>query len=204
MRFPCVCAHPAMPSFPRPRAGSVTTGNTGWIILTVALLVGAIVLLAVPQSPVLRWITTQILGIPTISSVQATPNPGNTGSTAGWVVSNGSESLTATTVQGTPALQWDNSASGYNWVWEYVQVSNQQTYRFTVEFEGTGEAELNVWNGQTNIGSGEFPLDGQWTTETMTVTIDEASGNPSPPEIQVASTDSGSMVDFQQATVVPA
>jgi hypothetical protein len=119
------------------------------------------------------------------------------------VLSNGADTLTPTIVDGVSALQWNDPTTGYNWVWEYVQVANQATYRFTVELAGTGEAWLNVWNGSNNIPSAPVYLTGGWQTETMVVTMQESPGNPSPPEIQIATTQAPSTVDFQQATVVP-
>lgn len=186
------------------QATSDTVTQSGWILgmtlLAIAILAGTVI---VPGSPIRAWVQTHALAISTISSVQEAPNTASGGSTQGWVLSNGADTLTPTIVDGVSALQWNDPTTGYNWVWEYVQVANQATYRFTVELAGTGEAWLNVWNGSNNIPSAPVYLTGGWQTETMVVTMQESPGNPSPPEIQIATTQAPSTVDFQQATVVP-
>lgn len=195
---------PILRRWMQPAGTSDTITQSGWILgvvlLGLAVIAGTV---AVPGSPVRAWIQTRALTISTISSVQEAPNTASGGSTQGWVLSSNTNTLTATTVDGTPALVWNDPTVGYHWVWEYVSVANNATYRFTVELAGTGEAWLNVWNGSANIPASPIYLTGGWQTTTMVVTMQESPGNPSPPEIQIATTQAPSTVDFQQATVVP-
>lgn len=52
----------------RVRAASVTTANTGWIIIAVALVAAAVALVAVPSSPVHQWMFSSVDSITSISS----------------------------------------------------------------------------------------------------------------------------------------
>lgn len=160
-------------------------------------------LVATPNDPVRAWLSTAFNQAATISSVQGSSNPSGQLGTQGWVLSNGAESLQPVTFGGLPALQWNNTQAGYNWIWEYVSVSNQATYRFSVELAGSGTAWLNVWNGSANVPAAPVYLSSVWQTESLTVTMHEGAGNLSPPEIQVASTDPGAVVEVQQAVVTP-
>lgn len=185
-------------------AASDTVSLSTWILVAVALAVFVVALVATPNDPVRAWLHTALDQAPTISSVQGSPNPSGAEGVQDWNVSNGDASaVRAGSFDGAIALQWSNTEAGYHWIWEYVAVSNLATYRFSVELTGSGIAWLNVWNGSQNIPAAPIYLSGAWQTESLITTIHEGSGNFSPPEIQVASTDPGTVVDVQQAVVVP-
>lgn len=184
-------------------AVSETVSEGAFVITAIGLTVLLIALLVDPRGPVRAWLRTAVLPVATISSVQLSSNPNGAPTTAGWNLSNGADTLRTVTIAGTSAMQWNNGATGYNWIWEYVGVANHATYRFTVELAGSGTAWLNVWNGSANVPGPPVFLSGVWQTETLVETIHESPGNPSPPEIQIGSTSPGTLVDVQQATVVP-
>ncbi|MCY0899332.1 MAG: Ig-like domain-containing protein [Firmicutes bacterium] len=146
---------------------------------------------AQPLEPVVSKVVIE--GAPSSSPTNLVLNPsGASGSTNGWdlAYSGQDATISATTVNNAPALEWTvTSAIGHSdWVSYYPDVTNGDTYTFTVTLSGSGQAQLNVWNGDENIPAQLLTLSSTPQTETLTVTIPgNAPGGQtaSAPQLQV-------------------
>jgi hypothetical protein len=138
-------------------------------------------------------------------------NPsGQNGLTTGWdmAYSGADATLGTTTVNGQSALQWTvSSAIGHSdWVSYYPNVTNGDTYTFSVTLSGSGQAQLNVWTGTQNVSAPLITLSSTPQTQTLTETIpaNAPTGQTgSAPQLQVVTPGTANAtVDIQDASVM--
>ena len=136
-----------------------------------------------PVTNVQSMTGAQVLAEPLVSgtyptgTVQVTgpnlvTNPSGGSGTAGWTVANGSATLSATTYQGSPALQWnDTTTTGQTWIHYYPAVQNGQTYTFSVDVAGSGQIFLDVYTGTSDVRTIPINLTSSYQKLTWTATI---------------------------------
>jgi predicted alpha-1,6-mannanase (GH76 family) len=112
--------------------------------------------------------------------------------TTGWYMAYGGEAaaLTATTYQGSPALQWTVTGSSQeDWVYTYPDVTDGDTYTFAIELAGTGTVILDTWVGDSDFISLPVDLTADYQTASLTVTIPAGAStgqSGGAPQLQVA------------------
>jgi hypothetical protein len=129
----------------------------------------------------------------TVTGSNLVDNPSGASGTDGWTTAgpdrSGDATLTATTYQGGPALQWtDTTTTLPDWIHYYPAVQNGHTYTFSVDLAGSGQAYLNVWTGNADLQTIPVNLTSTYQTLTWTVTIPSdapTSPNAQAPQIQV-------------------
>lgn len=131
-------------------------------------------------------------------------NPSGASGTTGWTTSGGS--LTATTYQGHPALNWTSDiTTGPSWASYYPAVQNGSTYTFSVDVAGSGQVYLDVYNGTVDATAVPVKLTSGYQRLTWTLTIPGnaptgQTGNA--PQLQVRSSGAGPVsVDITNASV---
>lgn len=168
-----------------------------------------------PAANVQSMTGSQVLAEPAVnpsfpaSPVQVTgpnlvTNPSGASGTAGWNINGGN--LTATTYQGQPAFQWaSDRTTAQSWVNYYPDVTNGDTYTFSVDVAGSGQAFLDVYDG--NIDETTIPVNLTSSYQTLTWTVTIPSNAPggqsgSAPQLQVRESGAGPVtVDFANASV---
>ena len=132
-------------------------------------------------------------------------NPSGAAGTAGWYTAGGN--LTATTYQGQPALQWTSDVtSEQSWAHTYPDVTDGDTYTFSVQVAGSGQVFMDVYNGSLDETTTAVNLTSSYQTLTWTETI--PAGAPggqmgSAPQLQVRESGAGPVsVYISDASVV--
>jgi predicted alpha-1,6-mannanase (GH76 family) len=110
-------------------------------------------------------------------------------------------SLTSTTFDGQPSLEWQvsNSLGHSDWVYYLLPLATDQVYTFSVQVAGTGTAALNVWNGSQNVPTASVPLSSTFQTLSETVTVVSPG-----PQFQILDPDNGTSglnIYFKNPTV---
>ncbi len=129
----------------------------------------------------------------TVTGSNLVDNPSGASGTDGWTTAgpdrSGNATLTATTYQGGPALQWNDTTTTLpDWIHYYPAVQNGHTYTFSVDLAGSGQAYLNVWTGNADLQTIPVNLTSTYQTLTWTVTIPNnapTSPNAQAPQIQI-------------------
>lgn len=135
-------------------------------------------------------------------------NPSGADGTTGWHLgsANGGiagSTLGVTTVSGAPALQWtvSKSTGQSEWADYNPAVTAGDTYTYSATLSGSGQVQLNFWNGVANVPGKTVTLSGIPQTVSETVTI--AANSVADPQVQVlAPTAENATVDIQDASVV--
>jgi predicted alpha-1,6-mannanase (GH76 family) len=102
--------------------------------------------------------------------------------------------LTSTTYQGAPALEWQvTSALGHSdWVYTYPPFVPGDTYQVSAQVAGTGNVEITVWDGNENVSSQPVTLTPNFQTISETVLAiapNTVVVSPSTPQFQLVDPD---------------
>lgn len=114
------------------------------------------------------------------------------GNTSGWSMAYNGDgaNLRGVTVSGQPALEWDVQGNlGHDdWIKYYPAVVNGETYTFSAELSGSGQAFLDVYNGTKDITTQSVQLGSNFQKVSIDVTIpnDAPTGqSDSAPQLQI-------------------
>jgi hypothetical protein len=139
-----------------------------------------------------------------VTGTNLVTNPSGASGTAGWTASGGS--VSATTYQGEPALQWtSDTTNSETWVHYYPDVTNGDTYTFTADVTGSGQVYMDVYTGTTDEMTLPVQLGSTYQKLTWTVTIPSTAptgqtGNA--PQLQIRDVGAGPVsVDISNASV---
>jgi hypothetical protein len=142
---------------------------------------------------------------PTTSGPNLVSNPSGQDGTTGWTDTAGT--LTAGTYQGGPDLAWSvpTAESDQQWVHTYPEVTDGDTYQFSVQVAGSGQVFLDTYTGAQDLQSQAINLTSAYQTLTWTAAIPSnapggQTGNA--PQLQVREIGLGPVtVHIQDATV---
>lgn len=157
-----------------------------------------------------QGIVSAAAGTPNLNVV-SNPN-GDNGKTTGWdmAYSGSGASLSTASFSGKNAIEWQvqGNLGHADWVSNYPAVTDGNTYTFSVDVAGTGQAFLDVWDGSQDNATQPINLTSSYQTITLKVTIPtnapgSQSGSAPQLQIRVPGTDP-STVYFRNASVVPA
>lgn len=170
---------------------------------------------SLPAANVQSMTGAQVLAQPPVgtpfptSAVQVTganlvANPSGASGTAGWTASGGS--VSATTYQGEPALQWtSDTTDSATWVHYYPDVTDGDTYTFTADVAGSGQVYMDVYTGTTDETTLAVRLSGTYQKLTWTATIPSTAPTGqtgSAPQLQIREVGAGPVsVDISNASV---
>lgn len=146
----------------------------------------------------------------TVTGPNLIDNPSGASGTTGWSIDKlgwitANTSVSATTYQGEPALNWTTSDNnGPDWVHYYPLVTNGQTYKFDVDVAGSGQVFMDVYASR-DWETLPVKLTSSFQHLTWTVTIpSNAPGGQTggAPQLQLRSSGAGPLsVYFKNASV---
>jgi hypothetical protein len=139
-----------------------------------------------------------------VTGTNLVTNPSGASGTADWTTSGGS--VSATTYQGQPALQWtSDTTDSETWVHYYPDVTNGDTYTFTADVAGSGQVYMDVYTGTTDEMTLPVQLSSAYQKLTWTVTIPStapAGQTGNAPQLQIRDLGAGPVsVDISNASV---
>jgi hypothetical protein len=172
--------------------------ETGLPAANVQSMTGAQVLAEPSAGTPLPTGTVQVTGTNLVT------NPSGASGTAGWTTSGGS--VSATTYQGEPALQWTSDTTDSDtWVHYYPDVTDGDTYTFTADVAGSGQVYMDVYTGATDETTLPVQLSPAYQKLTWTVTIPSTAPTGqtgSAPQLQIRDVGAGPVsVDISNASV---
>lgn len=125
-------------------------------------------------------------GTPVPTGPNVVTNPSGDQGTQGWAMAYQGQDATLQSVpyQGSSTLKWhvNGGLDQEDWVSYYPTVTSGQSYTFSVDVAGTGQAFLDVWDGQNDNQSIAVNLSPAFQTLTMTIPI--PANAPTPPSLQ--------------------
>lgn len=125
-------------------------------------------------------------------------NPSGASGTTGWTAAGGT--VTATTYQGAPALQWTSDVtSGQSWIHYYPDVTDGDTYTFSADVAGSGQLFIDVYNGSSDEQTLAVNLTSAYQKITWTDTIPASApggqtGNA--PQLQIREVGAGPVTAY--------
>jgi predicted alpha-1,6-mannanase (GH76 family) len=102
--------------------------------------------------------------------------------------------LTSTTYNDAPALEWQvSSALGHSdWIYTYAPFVPGNTYQISAQVAGSGTVEINAWDGNENVSGPPVTLTPNFQTITETVLAvapNTVVVSPSTPQFQLVDPD---------------